>query len=213
MSNDVLDQWHYFVSPIYSIKKPEFLSTAKLVTDDLLKTQYKTVEINEIYPVVMADLITDERMKPLLDYTVNTAWNLLSDQGYDMNDRSTYFTEAWCQEHYKYSSMDYHSHNDCQLVAFYFVDCPDDPPRMIIHDPRPSKIMVNLPEADPNNLTMATQSINFKPEEGTLMFANAWLPHSFTRNSSNTPFKFIHMNIATRMVTPKEIYPPTAEII
>lgn len=211
--NDVLDQWHYFVSPVYSIKKPEFLETAKKVTAELTNIQRKSSKMDDIYPVIMADLMMDERMQPLLEYTINTAWNLLSDQGYSMEDRSTYFTEVWSQEHHKYSSMEYHSHNDCQLVAFYFVECPKDPPKLIIHDPRPSKIMMNLPENNMNNLTMATSSVNFTPEAGTLMYANSWLPHSFSRNSSVKPFKFIHMNIATKIQEQPILYPATAEII
>jgi hypothetical protein len=33
------------------------------------------------------------------------------------------------------------------------------------------------------------------PEPGDLIFSNAWLEHSFTRNRSNLPFNFIHINI------------------
>lgn len=210
--NDVLDQWSYFVSPIYSIKKPEFLTTSKLATSQLIKNYRKDNKIDEIYPILQVDVSSDARMTPLLDYVVNTAWNLLDGQGYDMAGCQTYFTEAWCQEHHKYSSMDYHNHNDSQLIAFYFLDCPEDPPKMTIHDPRPAKLMVNLPEKNTNEITMATSIINFTPEPGTLMFANSWLPHSFTRNASIKPFKMIHMNIGVRPFIDQHV-PPAAEII
>lgn len=212
MSN-IIDQWHYFASPVYSIKKLEFLDIAKEVTSEAISKEMKAGKMSEIYPVIMADIISDERLTPLLQYVANSTWNLLNDQGYAMEGLSTYFTEAWCQQHHKYSSMEYHQHADCNVVAFYFIECPKDPPKMVIHDPRPSKVMCNLPEADGRNLTMATTSINFTPEPGTLMFANSWLPHSFTRNTSTKPFKFIHMNIATRPHVEPIHYPPTAEII
>lgn len=211
--SDVLDQWHYFASPVYSIKKPEFLSLAKEISNDALKLTRKETKVDEIYPVIQADISTDPRLQPFLDYVINTAWNLLNDQGYAMEGMSTYFTEVWCQEHHKYSSMDYHNHGDCNMVAFYFLECPKDPPRMVVHDPRVAKTMTALPEANPSNLSLASSAVNFVPEAGTLMYANSWLPHSFTRNSSTKPFKFIHMNIATRVYVEPVVYENTAEII
>jgi len=210
---DVLDQWHYFVSPIYSIKKPEFLDIARTVSNESLSLHRKSNKIDDVYPVLQIDILSDPRLTPFLEYVVNTSWNLLNDQGYDMEKFETYFTEGWCQEHHKYSSMEYHVHNDSQLVAFYFLECPKDPPRLVVHDPRPTKIMNEMVERDSTQLTMASSTINFTPEPGTLMYANSWLPHSFTRNPSSKPFKFIHMNIATRPISEKMIYPATAEII
>lgn len=211
--SDVLDQWHYFASPVYSIKKPEFLDIAKTVSNDFLRVERKQNKMNEVYPIVQVDIASDARLAPFLEYVINTAWNLLNDQGYMMHGLSTYFTEIWCQEHHKYSSMDYHHHGDCNLIAFYFLECPKDPPRMVVHDPRIAKTMMGLPEANPNNLTLASPAVNFVPEPGTLMFANSWLPHSFTRNTSTKPFKFIHMNIATRVYVEEPAYEPTAEVI
>ena len=34
---DVLEQWQYFVSPVYSIKKPEYLEDALSATNDSIK--------------------------------------------------------------------------------------------------------------------------------------------------------------------------------
>jgi len=210
---DVLDQWHYFASPVYSIKKPEFLDTVRKASNDVLHIQRKENKIDEIYPVIQADVSGHDQLIEFHDYVINTAWNLLRDQGYNMDNRSTYFTESWVQEHHKYSSMEYHNHNDCNLVAFYFTECPSNPPKLVIHDPRPSKVMIDLPEADFSNISMATSIINFTPTPGMLFFANSWLPHSFTRNASTKPFKFIHMNIATRLNPVPVVYPASAEII
>jgi hypothetical protein len=210
--NDILDQWVYFSSPVYSIKKQEFLETARSVSNANLNAARKQTKINEIYPVVHADVAAEEKIRPLLDYVLNTAWNLLDGQGYVMEGMSTYFTECWAQEHHKYSSMDYHSHNDCQLIAFYFLECPKDPPKMIIHDPRNMRAS-NLRVKDGSEITHATSMINFTPEPGQLIFANAWLPHSFTRNASTKPFKFIHMNINTREYVAPPVFEATAEIV
>lgn len=212
---DVLEQWHYFVSPIYSIKKPQFLSDTLSATNDSIKNflSDKNNKVDEIYPVIHAHIGNDERIVPFLDYVINTAWNLLDNQGYNMQGMSTYFTEIWAQSHRRYSAMDYHVHGDCQLNAFYFLECPKDCPNFVIHDPRPGKVMTNLPEKDYSAVTAATNSISFIPEAGTLMFTNSWLPHSFTRNASKAPFKFIHMNISTRPYVGEPEFEPTAEIV
>jgi hypothetical protein len=210
---DVLDQWHYFATPVYSNKKLEFLEDVRKASNDALKNIRKTSKMDEVYPVIHANISSDERALPFFEYVVNTAWNLLDGQGYAMQGLSTYFTEIWVQEHHKYSSMEYHQHNDSQLVAFYFLECPENPPTLSIYDPRPTKNMVNIPEKDASAVTMASSQLNFVPEAGTLMFTNSWLPHSFSRNTSVKPFKFVHMNIAVRPHVGEIEYPDTAEIV
>lgn len=210
---DMLDQWHYFVSPIYSIKKLEFLSNVLEASNDSINAYLSENSIDSTYPVVQTGISDDQRILPLLNYTVNTAWNLLDEQGYNMEGLSTYFTEVWCQEHQKYSSMEYHVHRETQMVAFYFLECPEDCPKLVIHDPRPGKTMSELTLKTTDQLTLSSSRVYFTPEPGTLMFTNSWLPHSFTRNASEKPFKFIHMNINTRPYVPVESFPNTAEII
>lgn len=210
---DTLNQWQYFSSPIYSIEKPEFLPDVLAASNDALRKARKERKPDEIYPVTMSGFDGDPRINPFWDYAINTGWNILRDQGYAMGGLETYFTEFWCQQHDKYSSMEYHLHGDCKIVAFYFLECPKDPPRLVIHDPRPGKVMSPLREADANVISLASSAVNFVPKPGTLMYANAWLPHSFTRNSSVKPFKFIHMNIDTRPSAPPVCHAPTAEII
>jgi uncharacterized protein (TIGR02466 family) len=211
--SDVLDQWQYFSTPVYSIMKPEYLELAKTISNAQLSAVRKSTKMNEVYPVVQANLFSEEKLVPMFEYILNTSWNILKDQGYNMDGLSTHFTECWCQEHHKYSSMEHHHHNDCQLVAFYFLECPIDPPKLVIHDPRSTKAMIPLSEQNTTNISVATSMINFTPVPGQLMFANSWLPHSFTRNTSTKPFKFIHMNIATRLYQAPIQYPATAEIV
>ena len=56
--------------------------------------------------------------------------------------------------------------------------------------------------------------INFVPKEGQLMFTNSWLPHSFTKNQSKKPIRFIHFNIAVAQAQQNQCCEkPQAEII
>jgi hypothetical protein len=73
-------------------------------------------------------------------------------------------------------------------------------------------MMLDLPQQDANQATLASTMINFKPEPGMLMIAPSWLPHSFGRNPVKAPFRFVHFNLAVQQAAPVMCAAP-AEII
>ena len=82
----------------------------------------------------------------------------------------------------------------------------------MVHDPRPGRLATMLPQQDMNALTDASDAVYFAPEDGLLVFANAWLPHSITRNASDKPFHFTHMNITTMPAVLAGVKPETADV-
>jgi len=209
----------YFPSPIYTIKKEEFLNGARAVFNENVAPIKKEKKKNgdklgsQLYPVVMTgNLFNDPRIQDLCQYICQTAWNILKSQGFKMDDKATTFTEFWGQEHHKHSAMDEHVHPyGAQIVGFYFIDVPPDSSRVVIHDPRPGKVMAHMPEENMANVTEASNQVNFQPEPGLMMFANSWLPHSFTRHGSLKPLKFIHFNVAVQQAP--QVCPVPAEVI
>jgi len=199
---------------LYKIDKPEFLEITKTVSLNFLEKRKNETELNEAFPSYMTENInSDPRLLDFANYVAQTAWNILLEQGYDVANMNTYFTEMWCQEHHKGSLMEQHIHgNGNQIVGFYFLDVPKDSSRVVFYDPKQSKVQINLPEADFNQATPASNLINYEPKVGQLMLTNAWLAHSFTKNMSNEPIRFIHFNVN---VKPSESYycPPKAEVI
>jgi len=211
---DQLNGFYHFPTVIYSIDKPEFLDDAKNACKKAIAKRKKDAKLDEIYPVYMTDNLFEYKgMDKLSQYIGQTAWNILSEQGYAMNDLNTVFTEFWCQEHHKLSGMDQHVHGyGSQIVGFYFVDCPEDCSRVVFHDPRAGKVQINLPETNMVNATAASNLINFEPKEGMMMFTNAWLAHSFTRHSSNKPIRFIHFNLTVQQSIQLQV-PAPAEVV
>ena len=199
-----LDEFHYFVTPIYITKQPQFLETMKVIAADSIKQVHGKTKPNKIHPVLMSgNMLEDPRIEEFANFIGQTAWNILSSQGYAMENFSTTFTEMWCQEHYQTSSMDHHAHPGGNfLVGFYFLDVPEGAPHAVIHDPRPGRVMLDLPQADPSQATLSSTMINFKPEPGMVMFAPAWLAHSFGRNPSKLPFRFVHFNLGVQPSAP-----------
>jgi uncharacterized protein (TIGR02466 family) len=153
-------------------------------------------------------------MAGFTEFVGATAWNILNEQGYAMQDKAVSFTEMWTQEHHKHSSMDAHVHGfGSQIVGFYFLETPEDCSHVVFHDPRSGKVQIDLPEQDMNIATPASKMINFTPKPGMMIFANSWLSHSFTRHAAEQPIKFVHFNLTVIQQPQACAMPPAAEIV
>lgn len=207
---------HHFPCPIYIIERPDFLETVSAVSEEALNVQRKERDLNEIYPVYMTqNYFGDPRMAGFSEFIGSTAWNILNEQGYAMQDKAMSFTEMWTQEHHKHSAMDAHVHGfGSQIVGFYFLETPKDCSHVVFHDPRAAKVQIDLPEQNSEMATPASKMINFTPKPGMLIFANSWLSHSFTRHAAEQPIKFVHFNL-TVIPAPQQVcdIPPVAEIV
>lgn len=205
----------HFPCPIYLVERPDFLESVNTVSEESLAEQRKAQDLNEIYPVVMSgNYFADQRLNKFSEFVGSTAWNILSEQGYFMQDKVVSFTEMWTQEHHKHSAMEQHTHGyGSQIVGFYFIDVPDNSSRVVFHDPRMGKSLIDLPETDVNQATIASKMINFEPKPGLMIFANAWLAHSFTRHANDKPIKFVHFNLSVQLASQFQQTCPAAEVI
>jgi Putative 2OG-Fe(II) oxygenase len=208
----------HFPCPVYIIDRPDFLNVVQGVSEEHLKLVHAQREVNDIYPAMMTNSFhNDERIRSFGEYVASTAWNILDNQGYAMQHFNTFFESMWTQEHHKQSSMEQHVHGGgVQIVGFYFLEVPENSSRVVFHDPRPGKIMGDLPQKDISQATPASQMINFEAKPGRLIFSNAWLPHSFTRHAGETPLKFVHFNIGVMYADQQNQtcqVPPAAEVV
>lgn len=187
----------HFPCPIYFIQQTDFLETVSSVSEESLEIRRKERQLDDIYPMIMSgNYFADSRLNKFTEFVGTTAWNILSEQGYFMQDKVVEFTEMWTQEHHKQSSMEQHTHGyGSQIVGFYFLEVPENSSLLVFHDPRIGKTMIDLPETDPSLATVASKMINFEPKPGLLIFSNAWLAHSFTRHTNDDPIKFVHFNL------------------
>ena len=65
-------------------------------------------------------------------------------------------------------------------------------------------VIINLPEANNREITMGSHQVVFTPEPGALILTNSWLPHSFSKNFSKEPVRFVHMNLSVA-VSPESV--------
>ena len=215
VQNTQLNVAFHFPCPIYLIERPDFLEAVNKVSEESLEKQRKEKQIDEIYPVLMSEnFYADERVQPFSQFVAATAWNILNEQGYAMQDKVTSYMEMWTQEHHKQSSMEQHTHGyGSQIVGFYFLEVPENSSRVIFYDPRAGKVQIDLPETDASQATVASKMINFEPKPGLMIFTNAWLAHAFTRHAADKPIKFVHFNLSVQMAQPVQAPMPAAEII
>jgi len=215
IQNTQLGVAYHFPCPIYLIDRPDFLDVVNQVSEERLEVTRKDRNLNEIYPVYMTDsYYGDPRMAQFSEFIGSTAWNILSEQGYAMQNVAVQFTEMWTQEHYKHSSMAAHIHGyGSQIVGFYFLETPENCSRLVVHDPRAAKVQIDLPEQDMNMATPASKMINFTPKPGMMIFTNSWLMHSFTRHAADKPIKFVHFNLTVIPQPQQCCPPPAAEVI
>ena len=213
MSDDVLEDIICFPTTVYTIRKPVFFERVRNVALAAL-SDIKS-GIHDVYPVKMtADISQDPTIQDFCEFVALTASNILSQQGYDLSGKAAYFESMWCQEHHKHSMMEQHVHpGDAQMVGFYFLDTPEGCSAATFHDPRAGKVQGGRPEADMANVTYASNAFHMKPEAGQLILTNAWLAHSFTRQQSDKPFRFIHFNVCLTDLPQRPACQPAAEVI
>jgi len=199
-----LDAFNYFPTPVYKVNNPSFLNDVRLLMKSMVDEIKKTRKMHPLFPLYQTDnMVGNPAAKPLLDYIGATSWNILQSQGYNMDGVSVYFHEAWGQEHYKHSLHEEHVHGGgSQLVGFYFLDTPKDSSRLVVHDPRPAKRILNLPERDMSQVTIGSTAINFEANPGDLYILPSWVPHSFGRHGAKNPLRFIHFTVGVSYQAP-----------
>jgi len=190
----------------------DFMSVCNEHTDKAIKnTQQKIEERQKKYNVAIKDhgmsyhseskLYEDDRFDNFELLIRNTAYNILTDQGFDLSNHTLDYTEMWIQK-FAFEGgghQDTHVHWDNHISGFYFVDCSERTSKPIFHDPRPARMMLNLPIKDHSKLCPAMERQIIKVKPGTLLMFNSWLPHQFSVDDGIDPFRFIHFNIQARL--------------
>jgi uncharacterized protein (TIGR02466 family) len=203
---DQVQEHVFFGSGVYIVDKPEFLPAVNVTVGEYLKEARENQKnTDQLYPLQTAGFAHEPVLKDFTTFIAQAAWDILNNQGYAMEELGTSFREMWCQEHQKHQGHDehVHSHGD-QISGVYFTDCPENGCTLAIHDPRPGKNQINLPERDLSKITLASRTALFVPVPGRMYFINSWLPHSITRNMSDLPTRLVHFNLGIVPVTNKQ---------
>jgi len=209
----------YFSSPVYYIEIPEWVDKTNKICDKYIKNA-KNNNIKEIKEREKkigkkigdhgmshhsTSLIDDPNLKELQDYIGATSWNILDNMGYDLTNYELFWTEFWTQEFGEKGGGHHggHIHYDNHISGFYFLKCSDKTSMPVFHDPRPAKLMTQLPLKNEAEITLGTHQIHYKPKPGTMIFFPAYMEHQYVVDNGIEPFRFIHFNLQAvrKMIT------------
>jgi len=73
----------------------------------------------------------------------------------------------------------------------------------VFHDPRPAKLITQLPLKNETEITLGTHQIHYRPKPGTMIFFPAYMEHQYVVDDGIEPFRFIHFNLQAvrKMIT------------
>ena len=202
-------KFNFFSSPVVVKEDIFWLDNLNKFSDKYIENQIKEDKeksINNKYSILVhhsPSLINDSNFFNFFEFICKEAYLILEEQGYDLKDYFLSAREVWVQEFSKEGGGHHntHTHWNGHISGFYFLKCSENTSYPVFHDPRPGKLMIQLPEKNDSLITDASERIHFKPKPGTLIFFNSYLPHEFIVDNGIDPFRFIHFNI---QVLPKE---------
>jgi uncharacterized protein (TIGR02466 family) len=192
---------HIFSTPVYFSEKKEWVEKLNKLSDPYIievREENKILNKKDFIKVHHSNsLIQDINFEEFLNYINANAFDILNNQGFNLDDYLLYTTELWVQEFPNLGGGNHspHVHWNGHISGFYFLKCSDKTSFPIFHDPRSGRMMNLLPEKDQSQATLASSSINFKLEPGTFVFFNSYLQHEFAVDHGIEPFRFIHFNI------------------
>ena len=212
-----MDSLVLFESIVYRKELPEHVDNLIKITNDYIhkarkNTRPEILKREKKYGVAIGDhgmsyhshgkLYQDKRMADFETLIRVTAKNKLERQGFDVSGHELDYTEMWVQQFADQGGGHHetHVHWDNHISGFYFLKCSDRTSVPVFHDPRPGRMMLNLPLKDTSKLCYAMERQSLKIFPGTLLMFNSYLPHEFKVDNGIDAFRFIHFNIKA---TPK----------
>ena len=192
-----------FASPIYRGSDKSFLHLDKdcdKIIDDLKKTYKDKLAKGEIDNLPNSyhsdNLWQHEKFKPFVEFVMQQMWNILYWQGYNLNNKRPMLQECWVQEFPEEGGFhDVHIHSNNHMSGFYFLQCSKKTSKPHFHDPRPGKMMTDLPMKNKKEINYGTNQIHYPVKPGDFIFFNSYLPHAYSHHKGKEKFRFIHFNM------------------
>ena len=206
-----MDKNNYFNTPIWSEHRPEFVKSLnkasnKYIIDARKKEKAWIKQYGDFGRSYHSEpLLHDNDFLDFRNYIGQMSWEYLDEQGYDMSQYTTIFSEMWVQEFSKKGGGHHnaHVHWNQHVSGFYFLKCSDKTSFPIFHEPRTGARATKLKmKPGITAILPGTEQVHFKPTPGTLVIFPGFLEHEYAVDHGIEPFRFIHWNI---QAVPKEM--------
>ena len=204
-----LNREDIFPCPIWYGDKPELVDELNNASDPYIEASKKNLkktvdkrnkkfgnkgDMGHVFH--STSLIGDPKFAKLQNYVGATAYNLLTEMGFDLTNYTVFITELWVQEFAKKGGGHHalHTHWNGHISGFYFLKASEKTSMPLFEDPRPGNVMNLLPEKDKTKITYASSQINYRAVPGKTIFFPSYMPHQYIVDMGYEPFRFIHWN-------------------
>jgi uncharacterized protein (TIGR02466 family) len=209
MNEITLTKQNYFSSPIYHMYKPEWISDLNNLSDiEIEKAKQRDKAVFDVrnqkfgkdvgtlgHSFHSYNLSVNQDFAFFNQYVGDRSREILNEQGYDLSNHLLAINDCWVQELSQGGHHSPHVHSNNHISGFYYLKCSDKTSFPIFHDPRPGKVIIDLPEKDMEKIDDSSSKIYYLPKPGDLYFFNSYLTHEYSFDFGVEPFRFIHFNI------------------
>jgi hypothetical protein len=189
-----MEGFAYFPAIVYRDERPDLIDSIKqryLECIDVMRGEAPMTQSPALH--------TDPEFRPIADYLLVAAVDLLREQGYAVERYDFYLAGLWAQEVGSGSGTNVHVHKNSQLCGWMFLETPENGAYPMYHDTRMNKAMVELDFVSSNEVTNATNSIHFNNvQPGTVLFSNSWMQHQLVGGNAEAPTRSLHFIISHR---------------
>ena len=196
---------NYFVTPIWSEIKKDFVKSLNKASDPYIKEARKSKEAKAHMKAHgdfgtswhSTQLLSNTQFMDFKNYIGQKCWEFLDHSGFDMSKYNTFFEQCWVQEFAKKGGGHHaaHVHWNTHVNGFYFLKANEHTSRPVFHEPRTGARTTKLHMKSQKGVWPGTELINFQVEPGLLMLFPGYLEHEFSVDYGKSPFRFIHFNV------------------
>ena len=188
-----MEGYAYFPAIVYRDERPDLvekvLPTCVQALDQV--RQANTPMLQSAY------LGHDPALREVADYLLLSSVEILRGQGYNVDKYDFYLSGLWAQETSKYSGTNVHVHKNSQMCGWFFLETPEGGAYPVYHDTRMNKGMVELDFVQGDEISNATNMINFNNViPGSVLFSNSWMQHQLMGGMSEVPTRCIHFIVS-----------------
>ena len=189
-----MDCYAHFPSLVYRVEKPDWVKQ----TLEATQKYYSNAQNNS--PIAQTEqMANDPALKFLGEYLSASAYEILRQQGYDMQKYEIYVAGLWGQGITNQGGTNVHVHKNSQMCGWFFLETTEGGAYPIYQDTRMNKQMVELDYVQGQELTNASSQVHFNDVvPGTILLSNSWVPHQLVQNRVEAQAKALHFTICHR---------------
>jgi len=194
-----MDAFNYFPSCVYRDEHPEWTENViKLCQKHINNFISSNPDSKDQNLLQGGDMSNDPQLRFLVDYLIESSYNILSEQGYDVEKYELFVYGLWYQGIRNNAQTNIHIHKNSQLSGWMFLETPEQGSYPVFYDPRMNKPMVELDILTKDSiLTTSSPEVHFNNVlPGTIILANSWLQHRLTPNRTSSITSTIHFVIS-----------------